>query len=179
MKGQESWIVVLAGISWCIASVGCSSLEPVRARELPREEVDERSYEIGKPFEGILIRPRLGQGTFRIAVSDAYGRACAITGEHSLPALEAAHIRPYSAGGDHRVSNGLLLRSDVHRLFDRGYVTVTPDLEFRVGERLRDDWQNGRTYYPLHGRKIEVPAESTERPDLEQLEWHRDRIFLG
>lgn len=74
----------------------------------------------GKPIE---IRPRLGQGGFRLAVTDAYGRACAVTQEHSLPVLEAAHIRPCGNGGAHEVQNGLLLRSDLHRLFDRGYVT--------------------------------------------------------
>ena len=75
-----------------------------------------------------LIQPRLGQATFRIAVLDAYGRACAVTGEHSLPALEAAHIRSYAESGPHEICNGLLLRADLHRLFDTGYVTVTPEL---------------------------------------------------
>jgi putative restriction endonuclease len=66
-----------------------------------------------------LVTPRLGQGIFRVAVTDAYGRACAATGEHSPPALDPAHIRPYARDGQHAVSNGLLLRSDLHRLFDR------------------------------------------------------------
>ena len=67
----------------------------------------------GKPQ---LIQPRLGQGTFRSVVIDAYGRRCAVTQERTLPALDAAHIRPYSEGGEHKVSNGLLLRRDIHRL---------------------------------------------------------------
>lgn len=46
-----------------------------------------------------LIRPRLGQGAFRVLVTDVYGRKCAVTGERTLPALEAAHIRPYAEGG--------------------------------------------------------------------------------
>lgn len=57
-----------------------------------------------------LIRPRLGQGAFRLAVTDAYKRECAITGGRVLPALDAAHIQSYSSGGEHEVSNGLLLR---------------------------------------------------------------------
>ena len=77
-----------------------------------------------------LVRRRLGQGIFRLAVTDAYGRACAVTDEHSLPALEAARIKPYTDGGEHEVANGLLLRSDIHRLFDHGYVGVTPDYRF-------------------------------------------------
>src|SRR5205814_5910402 len=70
-----------------------------------------------------LIRPRLGQGAFRLAVTDAYGRECAVTGGRVLPALEAAHIKRYSTGGEHSVSNGLQLRRDIHRVFDVGYLT--------------------------------------------------------
>jgi len=64
------------------------------------------------------VQLRLGQGTFRIAVTSAYG-ACAVSGEHSLPALEAAHVRPYADGGGHALPNGLLLRADIHRLVRR------------------------------------------------------------
>ena len=74
-----------------------------------------------------FVTPRLGQGTFRVSVMDAYGRSCAATEEHSLPVLEAAHIRSYANEGPHEVRNGLLLRADLHRLFDRGYATVSPD----------------------------------------------------
>ncbi|MCL5735370.1 MAG: HNH endonuclease [Actinobacteria bacterium] len=107
----------------------------------------------------VQVRPRLGQGLFSLAVRDAYHGACAVTREHSLPALEAAHIQPYVQGGQHRVDNGLLLRSDLHRLYDRGYVTVTPDYVFRVGDSLRDDFKNGRSYYGLDGAKIPVPDQ--------------------
>jgi len=64
------------------------------------------------------VQPRLGQGTFRIAVTSAYG-ACAVSGEHSLPALEAGHVRPYADGGEQALPNGLLLRADIHRLVRR------------------------------------------------------------
>jgi putative restriction endonuclease len=92
----------------------------------------------------VLIRPRLGQGAFRVAVTDAYGRACAVTSEHSLPALEAAHIKPFSDGGLHEVCNGLLLRSDLHRLFDKGYVTVTPEHRLEVSPLLKEHFSNGK-----------------------------------
>jgi putative restriction endonuclease len=127
----------------------------------------------------VLVAPRLGQGTFRIAVTDAYSRACAVTGEHSLPALEAAHIRPYGQEGTHTVSNGILLRSDVHRLFDKGYVTFDADLRFVVSERLREDFDNGRSYYPLTGTKITSPGSEEDRPDPGALDWHRENVFLG
>src|SRR5581483_4640714 len=66
--------------------------------------------------EPVLVRPRLGQGAFRILVTDNYRRRCAISGERTLPALDAAHIRPFAEGGTHDVSNGILMRRDIHSL---------------------------------------------------------------
>jgi putative restriction endonuclease len=100
----------------------------------------------------VLVRPRLGQGAFRLLVTDTYHRRCAVTQERTLPALDAAHIRPYAEGGIHEVTNGLLLRRDLHSLFDRGYVTVTPQLRFEVSRRIKEEFENGRDYYALHGR---------------------------
>ena len=125
------------------------------------------------------VTPRLGQGTFRVAVTEAYGRGCAMTGEHSLPALEAAHIKPYSKGGPHAVPNGLCLRADLHRLFDRGYLTVTPDLNIEVSGRLRDDYHNGRSYYPLHGQGLRAVAAEFEKPSSEYLGWHNENVYRG
>jgi len=125
-----------------------------------------------------LTRSRLGQGAFRVMVTDAYRRRCAVTGEKTLPVLEAAHIRPYAESGPHRVSNGLLLRSDLHKLFDLGYVTVTPELKLLVSRRLREEWQNGREYYLYHGQPLRVhPADLSSRPATEFLEWHNEQRF--
>ena len=126
--------------------------------------VAERGPRYGDPR---LMHPRLGQATFRIVVLDAYARACAVTEEHSLPALEAAHIRSYAHDGPHDVRNGLLLRADLHRLFDTGYITVTPDL------------RNGRSYYPFHGARLQVPPAVPHRPEKEFLEWHNEHVFRG
>jgi putative restriction endonuclease len=112
-----------------------------------------------------LVRPRLGQGGFRVLVTDTYNRRCAITGERTLPALEAAHIRPYSEGGEHDARNGLLLRRDIHSLFDAGYVTVTPDARFEVSRRIKEEFENGRHYYELHGKPIFAPVDVRQRPD--------------
>lgn len=128
--------------------------------------------------EGKLGRRRLGQGSFRVLVTDAYERRCAVTGERTLPVLQAAHIKPVARSGEHRIDNGLLLRSDVHTLFDTGYVTVTPDLRFQVSRRLRDDWSNGQVYYELDGREIRRPERDDLRPSREFLEWHADTLFL-
>lgn len=126
-----------------------------------------------------LVIPRLGQGTFRIMVTDLYQRRCAVTGEKTLPALEAAHIRPYGIGGEHAPNNGLLLRRDIHSLFDAGYVTVTPTLDFEVSRRIREEFENGRHYYELHGKRISAPTDLHTRPDADVLRWHNEQVFRG
>lgn len=127
--------------------------------------------------EPTLIRQRRGQGAFRLIVSDAYSKRCAVTGEKTLPVLEAAHIKPVASGGEHRIENGLLLRSDLHTLFDLGYATVTPTGEFRVSPKLKETWMNGRVYYELDGSMIRMPEEDEKRPSSLLLEWHNDVIF--
>jgi len=139
-------------------------------------EVREEGARYGRP---ILSLPRLGQGSFRVIVTDAYERRCALTNERTLPALDAAHIKPYSDSGGHRVENGLLLRRDLHALFDRGYVTVTPDLVLEVSRRIREEYENGRDYYRLHGGPVRPPGNLMHRPSVEYLRWHNERVFRG
>jgi len=136
----------------------------------------EARARFGEPH---LVRPRLGQGGFRVLVTDTYNRRCAITGERTLPALEAAHIRPYGEGGEHDARNGLLLRRDIHSLFDAGYVTVTPDSRFEVSRRIKEEFENGRHYYELHGKEIFVPVDVRRWPDPEALRWHNENAFRG
>jgi putative restriction endonuclease len=119
--------------------------------------VAEATQRYGPPQ---LVAPRLGQGSFRVLVTDVYQRRCAVTGERTLPVLEAAHIQPYAAGGRHSIRNGLLLRSDLHTLFDRGYLTVTPEAHLEVSRRIREEFENGHEYYALHGRDLRLPKQS-------------------
>ncbi len=116
---------------------------------LPSTNTASKSNLFQRYGEPALVTPRLGQGAFRALVTDVYHRRCAVTGEKTLPALDAAHIRPYAEGGEHAATNGLLLRRDVHSLFDAGYVTVTPEFRFEVSRRIREEFENGRDYYAL------------------------------
>jgi len=127
-----------------------------------------------------LTRARLGQGAFRVLVTEAYERRCAVTGERTLPVLEAAHIKPYSETGPHLISNGLLLRSDFHILFDDGYVTLTDDLRIEVSHRIKEEYENGREYYAYQGKPAAVlPRTDSERPSAEFIRWHNENVFIG
>lgn len=142
----------------------------------PRLGLAESPSRFGEP---VLIKPRLGQGAFRLLVTDLYGRRCAITKERTLPALEAAHIRPYADGGEHSPNNGILMRRDIHSLFDQGYVTITPDHRFEVSRRIREEFENGRHYYELHGSSVTIPSIASQQPDRSALAWHNSSRYLG
>jgi putative restriction endonuclease len=161
---------------------GAALWEQVRSRlasESGAMSVDKIAEQPARFGKEITIRPRLGQGAFRVEVTDAYARRCAITGERTLPALEAGHIKPYSKNGPHETRNGLLLRSDIHNLFDQGYLTVTRDYKVEVSRRIKEEFENGRHYYELHGQPLAVlPRDVDSRPAREFLEWHNG-IFQG
>jgi len=143
-----------------------------------RSQLIETSSDRSRFGADYLTRGRLGQGAFRVLVTDAYERSCAVTGEKTLPVLEAAHIKPYAQNGPHQISNGILLRSDLHKLFDLGYVTVTPDLRVEVSPRLKSEWQNGREYYAHHGAPLRFhPVDSNRHPGAEFLRWHNENKF--
>lgn len=158
--GGAIWRSIQLGIS---PQVELTETERVVITADPREKY-------GAP---VTVRPRIGQSSFRLLVTEAYQRRCAITGENTLVALEAAHIVPYSGEGGHNVRNGLLLRADFHRLFDVGLVSVTPDLKIRVSPRIREEWSNGKVYYRLDDKPLSiVPVNPSMRPDPELLDWH-------
>ena len=138
-------------------------------------EVPEERY--GPSF---LARARLGQGGFRSMVTSAYQRRCAFTGERTLPVLQASHIQPYADNGPHAIRNGVLLRADLHQLFDRGYITMSPDRDtyrIKVSPRIRKEFSNGREYYALDGQSLSVLPDHPFRPAKEYVDFHNSRIF--
>ncbi len=128
----------------------------------------------------ILSKVRIGQPAFRVLVTDAYSRKCSITGEKTLPVLEAAHIKPYADAGPHLISNGLLLRSDMHKLFDSGYLTITNDFKIEISSRIKEEYQNGKEYYKYHGSDLLIlPNREIDKPNERYIDWHNTNIYKG
>ncbi len=144
-------------------------------------EVDFAIKESESPHYGtVLTKVRIGQGAFRVGVIEAYHRKCSISGEKTLPVLEAAHIQPYSFSGINAVSNGILMRSDIHKLFDSGYITITPDFTIEISRRIKEEFENGKEYYQHHGKRlIYLPENELERPNPLKLEWHNSHVYKG
>jgi putative restriction endonuclease len=182
---EESWIPIpsdwhpsiVQGRTYNLSEEPGNSIWKALKFGLPATHIFRENQErYGEPT---LIVPRLGQGSFRVMVTDAYERRCAITSERTLPALEAAHIVPFSELGLHTVSNGILLRKDLHSLFDKGYITVTSNLSVEVSRKIKEEFENGKDYYRLHGSTIRTPANSLDRPARASLDWHNEHVFLG
>ena len=141
---------------------------------------NERTGIVAEPLSGYgkeyIRKTRLGQGGFASLVRAAYKRQCAISGEKALPVLQAAHIKQFSEDGPNRIDNGLLLRSDLHILFDKYYLTITPDLNIEVSRRIKEEFDNGKHYYSYHGKKLKtIPKNISNRPGLEFINWHNDK----
>ncbi|HYD08107.1 MAG TPA: HNH endonuclease [Reyranella sp.] len=129
--------------------------------------------------EPSLIKRRLGQGAFRVAVTEAYGRQCAISDGKVLPALDAAHIKPFGEGGAHTESNGILLRKDIHCVFDAGYVTIGDKFRFEVSTKIKEIFNNGEEYLRLHGKSVRLPRNREHWPNREFIEWHNNNRYVG
>lgn len=121
-------------------------------------------------YEMRAISLREGQPQFKGALLDAYAGKCAVTGCAVQAILEGAHIRPYSSGGTatNIVPNGLLLRSDIHTLFDRGLLWVDADGFVQLSSEL-----DGSEYTPLRGRKLRLPEQPADHPHPDHLAHHR------
>jgi hypothetical protein len=104
-------------------------------------------------FAERTVRQRLGQAEFRAEVLRAYRGACAITGCREASVLQAGHIRPVGSGGKHSIENAVLLRADLHNLFDLGLLTVGPGFKVVVTPEVRDP-----RYRALAAKTIALPA---------------------
>lgn len=132
---------------------------PSPAVELNLLHTDQRTMRT----QAAVVRPR--QGNFRSSLLQRYGGACCITGCQVDTLLEAAHIIPYRGDQTDDVSNGLLLRVDLHRLFDAHLVTINPDtFAVEVADAIEDS-----VYRAFHGKRL---FKFSPKPRLLFLEAH-------
>jgi putative restriction endonuclease len=116
------------------------------------------------------VSRRQGAPRFRRALLQAYEARCAMTRYDAAPALEAAHIVPYRGPQTNHVANGLLLRADMHDLFDLGLVAVDTDsMKLLLSRDLA-----GTEYEQYAGRPVWLPREVEARPSIEALAMHRE-----
>lgn len=150
---------------------------PLQSGLFIRESIGFEGPVLGKRY---LRTERLGQGAFRLMTLENYERKCCITGETTVPVLEAAHIKPVSAQGTHALKNGLLMRADMHILYDRGLISVDPSYRIRVSSQIRELYVNGKVYYAHDDQPLRsLPQDEDLRPDKSLLDWHFKEVFAA
>lgn len=139
-----------------------------QSEEIISEDFDPDDMSDGRNKIMSEVVRRLGQRKFRRKLINAYGGECAVTKCDTIWVLEAAHILPYRGLKTNSVSNGLLLRADIHTLFDIGLISVEPvNLVVRASRML-----SGSPYEALDGRPLTLPAKSSLHPNIKAIEYH-------
>jgi predicted restriction endonuclease len=149
----QGLLVEIVSEKWRISSLASAndviSEPPIRTDDLAAED----NFEVeGSEPERVTrsIMQRRGQKSFRDKLLTAYGGRCAVTGDGPLDVLEAAHIEPYATSGLNHHTNGLLLRADIHTLFDLDLIRINPDtLRVETTAGL-----NGTSYSSLAGTEL-------------------------
>jgi len=138
-------------------------------------EFDPSNIEDARQKTLAAIVRRQGQPGFRQALLAAYEGRCAITGCAVPEALEAAHIAPYKGPETNNVTNGLLLRVDLHTLFDLGLFAIDArSFTVLIGPSLR-----GSDYAQWSGKRVYLPRVATQRPSVNALRQHREKAGLA
>lgn len=136
---------------------------------VPANDFNPESIQDARKRVRAEIYQRRGQSTFRSALCRAYNNACVITGCKVLDILEAAHIYPYKGQSTNVVTNGLLLRADIHTLFDLRLIAIDPEtMTVLVSPELL-----ASEYAMLAGKTILSPENESERASVDALNWHR------
>ena len=151
------------------AATNLNGLVPTQAQLENEAAFDISSVKEAKEKVLHSIVLRRGQRKFRNALLGAYAGACAVTGTMVEDILEAAHIAGYRGVATNHIGNGLLLRTDIHALFDLGLLSIDPNtMNVHCSERIRKE----PMYKDLHGEKLRVPANVAQRPDHAALQEH-------
>ena len=140
------------------------NVNPYRTEEFTPQDIQDAREKIAR-----LVSKRRGQPEFRRMLLSAYNSQCAISLCDATPALEAAHIIPYRGPETNHISNGLLLRADIHTLFDLGFIVVdTTRMAIEIHPDLR-----ASSYHTLSGSPLHLPDREELWPSKEALNWHR------
>ncbi len=129
-----------------------------------QEQIPDSDYDARIRVLAEIAR-RQGQPAFRARLLAAYGGRCAVTGCDVPDALEAAHLRPYRGPASNTVTNGILLRADLHTLLDKQLIVIRPDSRsLELSQTLQ-----GTAYSCLAGKRISDPQDPAARPAAELL----------
>ncbi|MES9947186.1 MAG: HNH endonuclease [Candidatus Thiodiazotropha sp.] len=154
----DSWKNIVTGTRETTVTVSEGEIESVSIEFKP-EDAEAEKEKISRS-----VALRRGQPKFRKKLLSAYQNICAVTGTSFPPILEAAHIVPYMGENTNHVTNGILLRADIHTLFDLGLLGFNQEYEVVISSSLKNT-----EYEAYNGKKLHLPKGSAEQPSLSAL----------
>ena len=137
--------------------------------ETQSQPVNSRSKTEAEKTAQVPVRD--GQATFRAQILELYKAKCCVTGCSVEEVLEAAHIHDYSESRNNDLTNGICLRVDIHRLFDKGLIIVMPSYVVRVDDTLKNS-----NYWAHNGKKITLPTQEIDWPKKKHLLWRLSNL---
>jgi len=139
------------------------------AMQLLKQAFDPANMEDGRVWTHVSVALRQGERQFRARLLEAYGGRCAVTGNRVVEVLEAAHIVPYLGAQTNHISNGLLLRADIHSLYDQGLLAIdSSSLTILVAPSIRST-----VYGKFAGQPLRLPADHANHPNKQAIDLHR------
>ncbi|WP_322153503.1 HNH endonuclease [Paratractidigestivibacter sp.] len=155
----------------CFCFRGADSLTKVEQKKIAQVEISNDDM---RRIVTIAQVRREQQDRFRKKLLSAYGESCAITETKVPEVLQAAHIKPYRGKHSQIVNNGILLRADMHLLFDAHLISINPDnMKVQLSGRLA-----GSNYRDYLGRSISLPLNSDEAPSIELIGNHYEQFLI-
>ena len=139
----------------------------IKQKPMSHQEHDDEVFQIRRE-----VLQRTGQAKFRETLRTTYGDVCAISRTTEPTALVAAHIQPVKSKGRHSANNGMLLRADIHTMFDSGLISVDGNYRIHVSSLVSD-----QRYLKLKGKKLHLPHDRRHWPSAQGLKQHFEKIF--
>jgi hypothetical protein len=142
-------------------------------QKIEEGEIESDPSELVATYREIKQKERKGQSKFRENVLKAYDYQCAITGEKCLDVVESAHLIPFINEKSNEVSNGIPLRVDFHRLFDKGFLAIDENYKIKMSGKIVSEY-----YRSYHGKTIHLPLNKKDYPSLKSIEFRKE-MFGG
>lgn len=122
-------------------------------------------------------------GVFKREIPKIYNYQCAISGMRiesasNIQMVDACHIVPFSISHDDTIRNGICLSPNLHRAFDRGLFTLTPDFKVKISHRITES-ESPFSLKQFDGKRIKLPENYHYHPAKENLDWHYRDVFLN
>lgn len=165
LKMHDELASALKTLGWVTEHTGENCHNEISSNYSMNSNCEDNPHALDDEKRYAEIKARRGQPIFRMLLIEAYGGKCAVTQTSIEGLLEAAHITPHAEGANYSANNGLLLRADIHTLFDLKLLSIDQNMRIHLSESIK----NTNEYGHLHLKDITRPNLNKYDPDCYAL----------